>query len=50
MWILLDPMATTTASRTDTDVADKSGIKYLKRVLAVTFLSAEAGLEDLRVC
>src|SRR3569833_2190431 len=48
--MLIDPMATTTASRTEADVAERSGFRYLKRVRAETILSAAEDLEPLRPC
>src|SRR3569833_921993 len=48
--MLIDPMATTTASRTEADVAERSGFRYLKRARAETILSAAEDLETLRPC
>ena len=50
MWMLMEPIATTTASRTEADDEDSNGIKYLKSVLAVTIRSEEPVLEILREC
>src|SRR5512142_792878 len=49
--MLIEPIATTTASRTDADETDRSGLRYLKRILAETLRSAAAAfLELLRPC